>query len=105
MDIFAVSTVPFSDQKFGTSGLRKKVSVFQQEHYLENVVQSIFDCLEGFEGKTLIIGGDGRYYNDKAIQTIIKMAVANQQEPWCIHEGNNEGVSFSRESLKKLKEK
>ena len=78
MDIFAVSTVPFSDQKFGTSGLRKKVSVFQQEHYLENVVQSIFDCLEGFEGKTLIIGGDGRYYNDKAIQTIIKMAVANQ---------------------------
>ena len=78
MNIFAVSTVAFSDQIFGTSGLRKKVSVFQQENYLENAVQSIFDCLDGFEGKTLIIGGDGRYYNDKAIQIIIRMAVANQ---------------------------
>ena len=78
MDIFAVPTKPFLDQKFGTSGLRKKVDVFQQEHYLENAVQSIFDCLEGFEGKALIIGGDGRYYNNHAIQTIIKMAVANQ---------------------------
>ena len=78
MDIFAVPTKGFSDQKFGTSGLRKKTSVFQQEHYLENAVQSIFDCLQGFEGKTLIIGGDGRYYNNQAIQTIIKMAIANQ---------------------------
>lgn len=78
MDIFAVPTVAFSDQQFGTSGLRKKVSVFCQENYLENAVQSIFDCLDSFEGKTLIIGGDGRYYNDKAIQIIIKMAVANQ---------------------------
>lgn len=78
MDIFAVPTKPYLDQKFGTSGLRKKVSVFAQENYLENAVQSIFDCLEGFEGKTLIIGGDGRYYNDYAIQVIIRMAVANQ---------------------------
>ena len=78
MDIFAVQTKAFSDQKFGTSGLRKKVSVFQQENYLENAVQSIFDCLQGFEGKTLIIGGDGRYHNNQAIQTIIKMAIANQ---------------------------
>ena len=76
MDIFAVPTKPYSDQKFGTSGLRKKVSVFGQETYLENAVQSVFDCLEGFEGKTLIIGGDGRYYNDHAIQTIIKMVLA-----------------------------
>ena len=78
VDIFAVPTVGFSDQKFGTSGLRKKVTVFQQEHYLENAVQAIFDCLDGFEGKTLIIGGDGRYHNNRAIQTIIKMAIANQ---------------------------
>ena len=78
MDIFAVPTKPYSDQKFGTSGLRKKVSVFSQENYLENAVQSIFDCLEDFEGKTLIIGGDGRFYNDYALQVIIKMAVANQ---------------------------
>lgn len=78
VDIFAIPTKAYSDQKFGTSGLRKKVSVFQQEHYLENAVQSIFDCLDGFEGKTLIIGGDGRYYNNQALQTIIKMAIANQ---------------------------
>lgn len=78
MDIKAIKTKPFSDQKPGTSGLRKKVSVYRQEGYLENYVQSVFDCLEGFEGKTLVVGGDGRYYNDKAIQTIVKMAVANQ---------------------------
>lgn len=78
MDIFAVPTKPYSDQKFGTSGLRKKVSVFSQENYLENAIQSIFDCLENFEGKTLIIGGDGRYYNNHALQVIIKMAIANQ---------------------------
>lgn len=78
MDIKAIKTKPYMDQKPGTSGLRKKVSVYRQENYVENFVQSIFDSLEGFEGKTLIIGGDGRYYNDKAIQTIIKMAVANQ---------------------------
>lgn len=78
MDVKAIKTTPFKDQKTGTSGLRKKVSVFRQSGYVENFVQSIFDCLEGFEGKTLIIGGDGRYYNDKAIQTIIKMAMANQ---------------------------
>ena len=66
MDIFAVPTTGFSDQTFGTSGLRKKVTVFQQEHFLENAVQAIFDCLDGFEGKTLIIGGDGRYHNAKA---------------------------------------
>ena len=78
MDIFAVPTKPYLDQKFGTSGLRKKVSVFSQENYLENAVQSVFDCLDGFEGKTLIVGGDGRYYNNHAIQVIIKMAVANQ---------------------------
>lgn len=78
MDIFAVNTKPFLDQSFGTSGIRRKSEIFRQENYLENIVQSIFNTLDNFEGKTLVIGGDGRYGNNEAIQTIIKMAVANQ---------------------------
>ncbi len=78
MDIKAIKTKPYMDQKTGTSGLRKKVKVYAQENYVENFVQSIFDSLEGFEGKTLILGGDGRYFSDHAIQVIMKMAIANQ---------------------------
>ena len=74
--IRTVATTPFEGQKPGTSGLRKKVQVFQQPHYLENFVQSIFDSLEDFEGETLVIGGDGRYYNREACQIVIKMAAA-----------------------------
>jgi phosphoglucomutase len=75
--IRTVQTTAFSDQKPGTSGLRKKVPVFKQPHYLENFVQSIFDSLDGFSGKTLVIGGDGRYYNKEAIQIAIRIAAAN----------------------------
>ena len=75
--IRTVQTTAFSDQKPGTSGLRKKVPVFKQPHYLENFVQSIFDSLEGFSGKMLVIGGDGRYYNKEAIQIAIRIAAAN----------------------------
>ena len=77
MQIKTIKTQAFSDQKPGTSGLRKKVSVFQQPHYLENFVQSIFDTLIVPENAVLTLGGDGRFYNREAIQVIIKMAVAN----------------------------
>ena len=77
MTIKTVSTTPYTDQKPGTSGLRKKVPVFQQKNYAENFIQSIFDSLEGFEGQTLVIGGDGRFYNREVIQLAIKMAAAN----------------------------
>ncbi len=77
MPIQIIHTQPFVDQKPGTSGLRKKVKVFQQPHYLENFVQSIFDSIEIGANAVLTLGGDGRYYNAIAIQTIIKMAAAN----------------------------
>jgi phosphoglucomutase len=75
--IKTVTTAPYQDQKPGTSGLRKKVPVFAQENYAENFIQSIFDSLEGFEGQTLVIGGDGRYYNREVIQKALKMAAAS----------------------------
>jgi len=77
MTIKTISTTPYADQKPGTSGLRKRVSVFMQPNYVENFVQSVFDSLDGFQGKTLVIGGDGRYFNDVAIQKAIKIASAN----------------------------
>ncbi|MDV3240992.1 MAG: alpha-D-glucose phosphate-specific phosphoglucomutase [Methylocaldum sp.] len=77
MPIETRKTTPYSDQKPGTSGLRKKVKVFLQKNYLENFVQSVFDTLGDTAGKTLVLGGDGRYLNRQAIQTIVKMSAAN----------------------------
>jgi phosphoglucomutase len=75
--VVRVATAPFAGQKPGTSGLRKKVREFAQPHYLENFVQSIFDCLDGCAGKCLVLGGDGRYGNRDAVQRILAMAAAN----------------------------
>ena len=77
MSVKTVITRPFPGQKPGTSGLRKKVKVFSQPGYLENFVQSIFDNLNGHQGKTLVLGGDGRYFNDVAIQIILRLAAAS----------------------------
>ena len=83
--ILTIATTPYNDQKPGTSGLRKRVPVFQQPHYLENFVQAIFDSIAppqtrpepGRRDATLVLGGDGRYFNREAIQIILKMAAAN----------------------------
>jgi phosphoglucomutase len=77
MAIFEVSTQPYPDQRSGTAGLRRPLAVFQQPHYLENYLQSVFDCMPELAGHTLVTGGDGRYHNDSAIRTAIAMAAAN----------------------------
>ena len=77
MSIQTVTTTPFPGQRPGTSGLRKKVTVFQQPSYLENFVQSVFDTLGDVAGKTLVVGGDGRFHNREAVQVILRMAAAH----------------------------
>ncbi|MEM8654003.1 MAG: alpha-D-glucose phosphate-specific phosphoglucomutase [Pseudomonadota bacterium] len=77
MNVQTVATTPIDGQKPGTSGLRKKTAVFMQPGYLENYTQAIFDGIGGIAGKTLVVGGDGRYFNDIAIGTILRMAAAN----------------------------
>ena len=76
-EIQIIQTAPIAGQKPGTSGLRKKTPVFMATPYLENYVQAIFDGIGGVEGRTLVVGGDGRYFNDRAIGTILRMAAAN----------------------------
>ncbi|MDO7844116.1 alpha-D-glucose phosphate-specific phosphoglucomutase [Sphingomonas immobilis] len=75
--IRTVETTPFADQKPGTSGLRKKVRHFQQPNYIQNFVQATFDSLGAHDGATLVLGGDGRYYNREVIQIVLRMAAAN----------------------------
>lgn len=88
-NVSRVETKPYDGQKPGTSGLRKKVKVFTQPHYLENFVQASFNALtaEKIKGKTLVVSGDGRYYSKEAIQIIIKMSAANGVK--CIWVGQN----------------
>lgn len=75
--IKTISTTPYNDQKMGTAGLRKKSRVAMQPNYVENFMQSIFNTIGKLDDKTFLVGGDGRFYNDVAIQKIIKMAAAN----------------------------
>jgi len=77
MTVHSIATSPFADQRPGTSGLRKQTRVFQQTHYLENFVQALFDVAALPAGSTLVIGGDGRYFNREAAAVIIRMAVGN----------------------------
>ena len=72
-----VKTLPYSDQKMGTGGLRKKTKVMMQPNYFENFIQSVFNAIGGVKGKTYVVGGDGRFFNAEAIQRFIKMAAAN----------------------------
>jgi phosphoglucomutase len=77
MPIKDISTKPYHDQRSGTAGLRKKVAVFQQPHYLENFLQCAFDALPSLKSGLVVIGGDGRYHNRAAIQTAIAIAAGN----------------------------
>ncbi len=77
MTHLSLATAPIDGQKPGTSGLRKKTPVFMAPGYLENFVQAIFDAIGGAAGKTFVLGGDGRYFNDRAAQVVLKMAAAN----------------------------
>src|SRR5277367_4900099 len=77
MEICTLKTTPYSDQRPGTSGLRKPVKTFQQHNYVENFIQATFDVRKNNRGKTIVLGGDGRYYNREAIQIILRIAAAN----------------------------
>ncbi|EPQ26282.1 uncharacterized protein PFL1_06217 [Pseudozyma flocculosa PF-1] len=78
MSVVTVQTTPFEGQKPGTSGLRKRVKVFSQQHYTENFVQAILSAIPtGAQGSTLVVGGDGRYFSKPAIQSIIRLAAGN----------------------------
>lgn len=91
MTISTVSTRPIDGQKPGTSGLRAKTATFAQPGYLENFVQSIFDAIGGAEGKTFVLGGDGRFFGDRAVQTILAMAAGNGAAQ--VHVGQNGWLS------------
>ncbi|UXN06693.1 alpha-D-glucose phosphate-specific phosphoglucomutase [Bartonella sp. HY761] len=98
-----IKTEPFSDQNPGTSGLRKKVSVFQSKNYAENFIQSIFDCVGEKAGALLIVGGDGRYYNREVIQKLIKMAAANGFEKLMIGRGGILSTPAASHLIRKFK--
>ena len=98
-----IKTEPFTDQNPGTSGLRKKVSVFQTKNYAENFIQSIFDCVGEKSGSLLIVGGDGRYYNREVIQKLIKMAAANGFEKLMIGRGGILSTPAASHLIRKFK--
>ena len=101
--IRTVQTKPYTDQKMGTAGLRRKSKVASQENYVENFVQSIFDAIGGVKGQTFILGGDGRFYNKVAIQKILKMAAAAGMKKMIV--GQNGFISTPTSSRVLLKNK
>jgi len=103
MQINTIQTQAYTDQKPGTSGLRKKVKAFQQAHYLANFVQSIFSSLEKSDNKTLVIGGDGRYFNRDAIQIILKIAVANGFTDFIVGQGGLLSTPAASHLIRKYK--
>lgn len=98
-----IATTPYTDQKMGTAGIRKKSKIVAQPNYIENFVQSLFDAIGGVEGQTFVLGGDGRYYNDVAIQKIIKIAAANKMKKLIV--GQNGYISTPASSKVLLKNK
>lgn len=87
LQVLTVATAPYPDQRPGTSGLRKKVYVFQtRPKYLHNFIQSIFSSIDlrDRQGSTVVVGGDGRYFNRTAIEVIVQMAAANGVSIMCI---------------------
>ncbi|WP_019443836.1 alpha-D-glucose phosphate-specific phosphoglucomutase [Brucella canis] len=103
MTVKTIATTPYQDQQPGTSGLRKKVPVFQQPNYAENFIQSIFDVLEGFKGKTLVVGGDGRFYNREVIQKLIKIAAANGFDRIMVGQGGILSTPAASNMIRKYK--
>ena len=101
--IKTVATTPYMDQKMGTAGIRKKSKTVVQANYVENFVQSLFDAIGGVDGQTFVLGGDGRYYNDVAIQKIIKIAAANNMKKLIV--GQNGYISTPASSRILLKNK
>ena len=99
--IKTIATTPYTDQKMGTAGIRKKSKIVSQPNYLENFIQSLFDAIGGVKGQTFVLGGDGRYYNDIAIQKIIKLAAANGMKKLII--GQNGTISTPASSKVLLK--
>lgn len=77
MKTMRIETKPIDGQKPGTSGLRKKTRTFMEPHFLENFVQSIWNGIGGASGKSFVVGGDGRFFNDRAVQVILRMAAAS----------------------------
>ena len=102
MQIKTIATKPIDGQKPGTSGLRKKTRVCMRPGYLENYVEAIFVGVGGVAGKVLVIGGDGRFFNDKAIQVIIKMAVAHGAKKLVIGKGGLFSTPAASNVIRKL---
>jgi phosphoglucomutase len=103
MDIKTIATTPIEGQKPGTSGLRKKTRIFMAPGYLENFVQAVFDAIGGAGGKTFVVGGDGRYFNAAAIQTILRMAAANGAKRAIVGQGGLLSTPAASNLIRKYK--